>query len=152
MELKTRVRAPENRQEIFITRKFDIPVDLLFKAHTEAEFLSQWMGTNVRKLDARNHGSYLFETCDGDGNVVFKANGTFHECIPNKSLIRTFKMENTTFDVQLEFFAFESITSETSQLRMQIVFKSIEQRDQLLKMPFAQGLNMAHGRLENIFK
>ena len=152
MELKTKVDAPKNRQEIFITRKFEIPVDLLYKAHTESEFLTQWMGTNVRKLEAKNHGSYQFETSDAEGNIVFKANGTFHECIPNERLIRTFIMENTGFDVQLEFFEFEALTSESSQLRIQIVFKSIEQRNQLLKKPFAQGLNMAHGRLENIFK
>jgi len=59
-------------------------------------------------------------------------------------------MENTPFPVQLEYLEFEKLTDTTSRLTMQIVFKSIEFRDQLLKMPFAQGINMAHNRLQEI--
>jgi hypothetical protein len=33
---------------------------------------------------------------------------------------------------------------------MQIVYKSVELRDQMLKMPFAYGLNMAHDRLQEV--
>lgn len=44
----------------------------------------------------------------------------------------------------------ESLTENTSKLTMQIVFKSVEYRNQLLKMPFAQGINMAHNRLQEI--
>lgn len=51
------------------------------------------MGIKVVKLENRNHGSYQFET-SYNGNVVFKANGTIHEVLPNKKIIRTFEMEN----------------------------------------------------------
>jgi len=82
--------------------------------------------------------------------VVFKANGTIHEFVPNQKITRTFEMENAPFGVQLEFLEFEKITDETSQLKMQSVFRSVELRDQLLKLPFAQGINFAHDRLEEI--
>jgi hypothetical protein len=59
-------------------------------------------------------------------------------------------MEKTPFGVQLEFLEFEKLTEETSKLHMHIVFKSIAFRDQMLQIPFAQGLNMAHNRLQNI--
>lgn len=81
---------------------------------------------------------------------MFQASGVFHEFIPNKKIIRTFEMENTPFDVQLEFFEFEKLTDDTSKLTMQIVYRSIELRDQMLQMPFAQGLNMAHNRLQEV--
>jgi len=35
---------------------------------------------------------------------------------------------------------------------MHIIYKSVEQRDQILKMPFAQGINSAHNRLEEIVR
>jgi uncharacterized protein YndB with AHSA1/START domain len=82
--------------------------------------------------------------------VVFKANGTIHEFVPNQKITRTFEMENAPFGVQLEFLEFEKRTDSTSQLKMQSVFRSVELRDQLLKMPFAQGINFAHNRLEEI--
>ena len=150
MTLKTNVRAEEGKQEVLITREFDLPVELLFKAHAEAGLLEQWMGTNVLKLDARDHGSYQFETTDPQGNVVFRANGTIHEFRPNERITRTFEMEHTPFAAQLEFFEFEKLSDDTSRLKMHLVFKSISLRDELLKQPFAEGLNMAHNRLQEI--
>jgi len=150
MERKTKVDAEDGKQEIRITREFDLPVDLLFRAHAEPEIVEQWMGTKVLKLETRKYGGYQFETSDAQGNVVFKANGTIHEFVPNQKITRTFEMENAPFGVQLEFLEFEKLTDSTSQLKMQSVFRSVELRDQLLKLPFAQGINFAHDRLEEI--
>ncbi|TDO71207.1 uncharacterized protein YndB with AHSA1/START domain [Flavobacterium chryseum] len=150
MELKTQIKAEDNKQEIVITREFDLPLDLLFKAYTEAEIVAQWMGTKVIKLENKKHGGYQFETSDPNGNVVFKANGTIHEFNLNEKITRTFEMENSPFAVQLEFLEFQKMSDNTSKLVMQIVYKSVELRDQMLKLPFAQGLNMAHNRLQEI--
>src|SRR5690606_14657930 len=102
------------------------------------------------KLENRKHGGWRFETSDGQGNVVFQANGAIHEFVPNRKIIRTFEMENTPFDVQLEFLEFERLTDDTSKLTMHIVYRSVAQRDQMLKLPFAQGVNMAHNRLQEV--
>ena len=59
-------------------------------------------------------------------------------------------MENTPFPVQLEFLDFEKLNEDTSKLTMQIVYRSAADRDQMLKLPFAQGINMAHNRLQDI--
>lgn len=149
MEQKTRVYAGDGTQDIVITREFDLPLGLLFKAYTEPELFEQWMGTKVLKMENKKHGSYAFET-SRNGNVVFRANGTIHEFIPNQKIIRTFEMENTSFPVQLEFLEFEKLTNDTSKLTIHIIFKSAEFRNQLMKMPFAQGINMAHNKLQEI--
>ncbi len=149
MEQKTKLHAEDGKQEIIITREFDLPLELLFKAYTEPEIVAQWMGTKVLKLENKKHGSYQFETNDPKGNIVFRANGVFPEFIENRKITRTFEMENTPFAIQLEFLDFEQLTSDTSKLTMQIVYRSVELRDQMLKLPFAQGLNMAHNRLQD---
>jgi uncharacterized protein YndB with AHSA1/START domain len=150
MERKTKVHAEEGKQELKITRAFDLPVELLFRAHAEPELVEQWMGTKVLKLDARKHGSWQFETSDPKGNVVVRMSGAFHEFIPNQKITRTFEMENVPFDVQLEFFEFERLTDDTSKLTMHIVYRSLALRDQMLQMPFEQGLNMAHNQLQKV--
>lgn len=152
MEPKTKVHAEDGKQELVITREFDLPLALLFKAYAEADIVEQWMGTKVVKLENKKHGSWQFETSDPKGNVVFKANGTIHDFIPDRQIIRTFEMENTGFDTQLEFLDFEALTDDTSKLTMQIVYRSVALRDQMLKLPFAQGINMAHNRLQEIVK
>ncbi len=101
-------------------------------------------------LKTKNHGSYQFETTDPKGNVVFRANGVTLEFVPDQKITRTFEMENTPFPSSLEFLEFEKLTDDTSRLSMQVVFKSAALRDQLLQLPFAQGINMAHKRLEDI--
>ncbi|HEY8187380.1 MAG TPA: SRPBCC domain-containing protein [Pyrinomonadaceae bacterium] len=150
MEHKTKINAEDGKQELVITREFDLPLELLFKAYVEPEIVEQWMGTKVLKLESKKHGSWQFETTDAQGNVVFQAHGVIHEVVPNRKITRTFEMENAPFDVQLEFLEFEKLTDDTSKLNMHIVYRSVALRDQLLKLPFAQGINMAHNRLQDV--
>ena len=149
MERKTKINAEDGKQELLITREFDLPLELLFKAYEEAEIVEQWMGTKVLKLENKKHGSYQFETTDPKGNK-HGFHGTIHEFIPNQKITRTFEMENTPFGVQLEFLDFESLSGDTSKLTMHVVYRSVAIRDQILKLPFAQGINMAHNRIEDI--
>jgi uncharacterized protein YndB with AHSA1/START domain len=150
MEQKTKVNAEDGKQDLVITREFDLPLELLFKAYVEPDIVAQWMGTKVLKLESKKHGSYQFETTNERGNVVFKANGVIHEFSFNDKITRTFEIENAPFPIQLEFLEFQKITDDRSQLSIHIVYRSVADRDKVLKLPFAHGLNMAHNRLENI--
>jgi uncharacterized protein YndB with AHSA1/START domain len=150
MEQKTKIHAEDGKQEIWITREFDLPLDLLFKAHVEPEIVEQWMGTKVLKLESKNHGGWQYQTRNAEGNVVFQANGVIHEFIPEQKITRTFEMDNTPFATQLEFLEFEKLTDDTSKLTIHIVYKSVALRDQMLKLPFAQGINMAHNLLQKV--
>jgi uncharacterized protein YndB with AHSA1/START domain len=150
VEQKTKINAEDGKQELVITRGFELPLELLFKAYVEPDIVEQWMGTKVLKLESKKHCSYQFETTGAQGNVVFRANGVIHEFCPNQKITRTFEMENTPIGVELEFLEFEKLTDDTSKLNMHIVYRSVELRDQLRKLPFAQGINMAHNRLQVI--
>lgn len=149
MELKTKITAEEGKHDLLITREFDLPVELLFKAYEDPEIVEQWMGTKVVKLENRKHGSYQFVTTDPRGNN-HGFNGTIHEFSQNQRIKRTFEMENAPFGVQLEVLEFEKLAAGTSKLNMHVIYESVAQRDELLKMPFKQGINMAHNRLEEI--
>ena len=59
-------------------------------------------------------------------------------------------MENAPYGVQLEVYEFVPVTDGTSRLNMHVIYESAELRDQVLKLPFAQGLNMAHDRIQDI--
>lgn len=150
MELKTKIHAEDGKQELTITRVFDLPLELLFKAHTDPQLIARWMGTRVMELENEAHGSWRYETADPAGNIVFRAHGVIHEFVPNKKITRTFEMEGAPFGPQLEFFDFEKLTEDTSKLIMHLIFRSVALRDQILKLPFARGLNMAHDRLQEI--
>ncbi|MCP9755500.1 ATPase [Lacihabitans sp. CCS-44] len=149
MEQKTKIHAEENKQEIIITRDFDLPLALLFRAYVESEIVEQWMGTKVVKLESQKQGGWRFETSDPMGNVhVFS--GVIHDILENSKIVRTFQMENTPFEPQLEFLDFESVSDSKSKLTMHVIYRSVVLRDQMLALPFAQGINMAHNRLQDI--
>lgn len=155
MERKTKINAEDGKHDLVIMREFDLPLELLFKAHAEAGIIEQWMSneystTKVLKMESKKHGSWQYETTDPQGKVVFRANGVIHEFVPDRKITRTFEMENTPFGVQLEVYEFEQLTDETSKLNMHVIYESVAQRDQVLKLPFAQGINLAHNRLEDI--
>jgi uncharacterized protein YndB with AHSA1/START domain len=154
MEQKTKVNAEDGKQELVITREFDLPLELLFRAYAEPDLVEQWMSseyskTKVLKLESKKHGSYQLETTDAKGNK-YGYNGVIHEFAPNKKITRTFEMENTPFGVQLEFYEFEKLTDDTSKLSMHVIYESVAHRDGVLKLPFAQGINMAHNRIQEI--
>src|SRR3954463_16065789 len=119
MERKTKVNAEDGKQELVITREFDLPLELLFRAFVEPDLVEQWMGTKVLKLENKKHGGYQFETTDPKGNK-HGFTGAIHEFIPNQKITRTFEMEQTPFGVQLEFLEFEQLTAGTSKLTMHI--------------------------------
>jgi uncharacterized protein YndB with AHSA1/START domain len=149
MEQKTKIAAQDSKQELVISREFDLPLELLFKAYVEPDIVEQWMGTKVLKLENKKHGSYQFETTDAQGNR-YGFNGVIHEFSPKEKITRTFEMENTPFGVQLEFLEFEELSDDTSKLNMHIIYRSAADRDQMLKMGMTQGMNMAHNRLQNV--
>lgn len=150
MEPKTKVHAEDGRQEVIITRDFDLPVELLFTAYVEPDIIEQWMNTKVLKLENHKYGSWEFQTSDPKGNVVFTANGVYHEFIPNEKITRTFEMDNMSLGAQLEFLEFQKLSDDTSRLTMHVVYKSVAVRDQLMQLPFRQGINMAHNKLQEI--
>jgi uncharacterized protein YndB with AHSA1/START domain len=153
MELKTKINAEDGKQELVITREFDLSVELLFKAHAEPQLIVQWMSNpyakaKVLKFEGKKHGSYQLESTDANGNVVFRSNGVVHEFIANKKIIRTFELENAPYGVQLEVYEFEPLADNTSKLKMHVIYESVAQRDQVLKMGMTQGIDMAHNRLQ----
>jgi uncharacterized protein YndB with AHSA1/START domain len=120
MEQKTKITAEDGKQDLTISREFDLPLDLLFRAYAEAEIIEQWMGTRVLFHESKKYGSYRFETIDSKGNK-YGFTGVIHDFIPNRKITRTFEMENTPFGVQLEVLEFEKLSNETSRLNMHVI-------------------------------
>ncbi len=150
MERKTQVIADAGKQELLITRDFDLPLDLLFKAFSDPEIIGSWMGTKVLKHENRKGGTYRFETKDSNGAVLFSANGVLHEFVDQQKITRTFEMEGGPLGVQLEFLEFEKIDGDTSRLKMHTLYRSVAERETFIQFGMTQGVNMAHNNLQKV--
>src|SRR5450759_5387173 len=69
----TTISAEPGKQEIVITREFDAPRELVFKACTDPKLIPQWWGprylsTEVDKMDVRPGGQWRFINRNAEGN------------------------------------------------------------------------------------
>ena len=149
MDMKTTITAIEGRQDLVITRIFDLPVHTLYRAFAEAQFVAKWMNTHVEKLDHKSHGSYEFVTTDPLGGIHRFA-GVIHQVCDNEKIVRTFEMIGGNVGATLEVLHFYALADAKSKLQMHVIYQSEECREAQLKLPFAWGLNMAHNRLEEV--
>jgi uncharacterized protein YndB with AHSA1/START domain len=93
---KTIVTAEPGKQELFITREFDAPRELVFKAHTDPNLYVQWLGPHgyemvLETFEPVSGGKYRYVHKDKDGNE-FGFHGTFH-AMTLDSLVQTFEFE-----------------------------------------------------------
>ena len=132
---ETQVAAPPGLPIIEITREFDAPVDRLFRAHTERDLFTQWIGpnslqTNVDEWDCTTGGRYHYTSGRGDENYGFF--GSFHEVRTNERIVQTFTYEGFPDSVSLEIMNFEELPGGRSRLRSVSVGESVEARDAMV--------------------
>lgn len=155
---KTIVTAEPGKQELFITREFDAPVGLVFKAHTDAEIYAQWLGphgltTRFETFEAVSGGRWRFIQRDNNGNE-FGFHGVFHEVLSPRRIIGTFEFEGLpeSGHVILETTLFEDLPGGLSRVTSQSVFQTVEDRDGMVQSGMEHGVVEGYERLDEILK
>jgi uncharacterized protein YndB with AHSA1/START domain len=94
---KTVITAESGKQELFITREFDAPRELVFKAFTDPNLYTQWLGprdltTTLEIFEPVSGGRWRFIQKDKDGNE-FRFHGVNHDVTAPERIIGTFEFE-----------------------------------------------------------
>jgi uncharacterized protein YndB with AHSA1/START domain len=147
--------AEPGKHDILMTREFDAPLDLVFKAFTDPALISNWWGTKnsttvVDKLEARAGGSWRFIERDADGNE-YSFRGVFHEVTAPSRLVQTFEFEGIPGHVLLETITFEEHNGKTLMKDLS-VFQSVEDRDGMIQSGMESGAEESWQRLDEILK
>lgn len=145
---------PSDR-EILMTRDFDAPRELVFKAYTDPKSIPQWWGprgytTTVDKMDVRPGGVWRFVQRDQDGNE-FAFNGVYREIVPPERLVYTFEFEGMRGHVMLETVTFEEHDGKT-KLTDRALFDNVEDRDGMLKSGMERGAAETMDRFAELLK
>ncbi len=155
---KTKITAEPGKQEILITREFDAPRELVFKACTDPKLIPQWWGprylsTEVDKMDVRPGGQWRFLNRDAQGNA-YAFHGVYHEVQAPERIIDTFEFEGLpeTGHVTLETMKLEALSGGRTRLTVQSVFQSVADRDGMLQSGMEEGLNETYDRLAELLK
>src|SRR5215467_65688 len=154
----TTITAEPGKQEIVITRDFDAPRELVFKAITDPKLIPQWWGprylsTEVDRMDVRPGGQWRFINRDAQGNA-YAFHGVYHEVLAPQRIIDTFEFEGLpeTGHVTLDTMKLEELPGGRTRLISQAVFQSVADRDGMLQGDMEEGAKDTYDRLAELLQ
>ena len=152
---KTTITVEPGKQELFVTREFDAPRALVFKAHTDPELFVQWIGprdlsTRLESFEPVSGGKWRFVQKDQDGHE-FGFHGVFHEVSPER-VIQTFEFDGLpeSGHVVLETLRLEDLPNGRTRLTTQSVYQSVADRDGMVQAGMETGVVEGYERLDEI--
>ena len=130
------------KHAITITRVFNAPRQLVFKAYTDPELLPQWWGprkytTTVERMEVRPGGLWRYIQCGPDGNE-YAFHGVYHEAVSPERLIYTFEFEGMPGHVSLETVTLQDQAGKTL-VTDQVIYQSVEDRDGMYQSGMQEG-------------
>ena len=139
----TSLIAEPGTYEIAMTRVFDAPRDLVFKAFTDPRHIPQWWGpknltTLVDKMDVKAGGLWRFVQRDEHGNE-FAFHGVYHDIVLSERIVSTFEFEGMPGHVLLETARFEALPDGKTRYTGSSVFQSVADRDGMLSSGMESG-------------
>jgi len=150
---KTVITAEPGMPLITITREFDAPRDLVFRAHIDPELLVQWLGprgliTTIDRYDAHDGGTWRYVQKDADGNE-YGFHGVFHGIPSPEAIVQTFEFEGVPGHVMLDTTTLEQRDGRTL-MRTVSSFQSVEDRDGMIASGMEHGVRDSGDRLEEL--
>lgn len=154
MSNPTTITAQPGTPFIDIVREFDATPAQVFRAQTDPDLISQWMGpreleTDVLEYDPQPGGRYRFIHRDGQGGE-FAFRGVFHAVIKDQLVIQTFEFEGVPNEVALETMTLEDLGDGRTRLRTHSVYPSVEGRDAAVGSGMEHGIRDSMDRLEEL--
>lgn len=148
----TTLTLPSDR-EIVMTRIFDAPRELVYKAHTDPALVPLWWGrrnytTIVDRMDVRPGGAWRFVQHTPDGGE-YAFNGVYREVVPPERIVQTFEFEGYPGHIQVETIVFEDLGGRTL-LTSTARFDSLEDRDGMLQSGMEEGAVESWDQLEEL--
>jgi uncharacterized protein YndB with AHSA1/START domain len=149
---ETKVSAPEGVPFIDISREFDAPRELVFRAWTEPELLVQWLGPRKYEMvidtwEPRAGGSWRYIHKDGENEWGF--HGVFHGDVTPDNMTQTFEFEGAPGHVSLEALTLEEHDGRTIA-RTHSTFQSVEARNAMVENGMEEGMNDGFDRLDEL--
>lgn len=150
---ETQIEADPALPTIVLTREFDAPPELVFRAYTEPQLAGQWLcprglTMHIDEFDARTGGSYRYRHVDADGSE-YAFRGVFHEVRPHDRVVQTFAFEGMSDEVTLEKTTFEDLGGRTRVTTTSVV-DTVEARDAMLATGMEAGIRDCYELLDEL--
>ena len=143
-----KVTTPSDR-EVVLTRIFDAPKELVFKALTTPELLKRWFGPHghslvVCEVDLRVGGAWRFVLEGPDGNTMGMS-GKYLEIVPSDRTVHTEAFDDYPGDSVITTVLTEEDGKTT--LTGTVLYESKEVRDAVVASGMEHGAAETYDRL-----
>jgi uncharacterized protein YndB with AHSA1/START domain len=150
----TRIEVDPEVPLVRITREFDAPPAKVFRAHTDPELVTRWLGPRgvemqIDHWDCRTGGSYRYvHVSDGQ---EYGFHGSFHDVRPEDGVIvQTFTFEGFPDGVALERLTLEAIGDGRTRLVATSLVDSFAGRDAFVASGMETGVVEGYERLDEL--
>jgi uncharacterized protein YndB with AHSA1/START domain len=149
---KAVVTLPSDTQ-ILITREFDAPKHLVYKAYTTPELIKRWWSgdrgeVTSADVDLRAGGNWRYVmTANGGFEVAF--HGTFREIVPNDRIVCTEVYEEMPDAEAVDTATFTESDGRTT-LSILVQHQNTRNRDFHINSGMEGGMNEAFDHLEQV--
>ena len=152
---KTIITVEPGKQELSITREFDAPRELVYKAHIDPDLYVQWLGPRgyemiLETFEPHSGGRYRYIHKDKDGRQ-YGFHGVFHE-MSEDLMIQTFEFEGLPErgHVVLDTMRLEELPGGRTRATIQSVYQSVSDRDGMVQSGMERGVNEGYERLDEL--
>jgi uncharacterized protein YndB with AHSA1/START domain len=149
----TQIELDRDVPLVRITREFDAPPAKVFRAHSDAALVAQWLGPRgytmtVDHYDCRTGGSYRYLHIGEHGEFGFY--GSFHEVRPGELIVQTFTYDGVPDGVALEKLVFEDLGGGRTRLVATSLCDSFADRDAFVASGMEEGVVQGYEQLDEL--
>jgi uncharacterized protein YndB with AHSA1/START domain/predicted SnoaL-like aldol condensation-catalyzing enzyme len=152
---KTEFVIDRERKVITMTRTFNAPRELVFRAYTDPDLIPKWWGpraytTIVDKMEFRVGGTWRFINVTPDGKE-YRFHGEYKEISPPGRLVYSFEFEGAPGHISIEEVVLEDRgRGRTTKVTDTISFGSVEELEAMAKSGMEEGARESMDRFAEL--
>ena len=160
-KMKEAVVTLPSDTEVLVTRGFEAPANLVWRAYVEPELFRRWCGSSpgwsmpVCEMDMRVGGQYRWRWRNDENGQEFGFNGEFLEVVEHAKLVHTqifdagnlgVSMGGEPSIITVTFAGSDGITNVATTIK----YASKADRDEALETGMTDGMEMNYTLLEDV--
>src|SRR5215475_314966 len=150
--------AAQGDREIVMTRVFNAPRAMVFKAFTQPELIKRWLlgppgwSMPVCEIDLRVGGKYRYVWQRDKDGTRMGMGGIYREIVIPERIVATEEFDESWYPG--EAIGTAELIEEAGKTRLiqTIMYASKEARDGVLKSPMEEGVGASYDRLEELMR